>query len=90
VPANRGLLAHSPHRNPANWDVLKQEKCNMSATPFDPARPLHPSTLRRKPASKREFDTDAVCALREMEQWGAWPDEQLKGLFIHIGPNKCV
>jgi integrase len=25
-----------------------------------------------------------------MEQWGDWPDDQLKGLFIHIGRSKCV
>jgi integrase len=43
-----------------------------------------------KPASEREFVADPVLALREMEQWGHWRDDQLKGLFIHIGRNKCV
>jgi len=48
------------------------------------------SATRRKPANKRDFEADDVLALREMEQWGQWGDKQLKGLFIHIGPNKCV
>ena len=74
VPAIRGLLAYPARRNPAKRDVLKSEKCNMSAT-------------RRKPANKRDFESDDVLALREMEQWGQWADKQLKGLFIHIGPN---
>jgi integrase len=51
------------------------------------------SATRRKrfiEPSRREFDTDPVAALRSTEQWGQWPDDKLKGLFIHIGPNKCV
>jgi integrase len=43
-----------------------------------------------KPASRRDFESDTVLALREMEQWGDWPDSRLKGLFVHIGRNKCV
>jgi hypothetical protein len=45
---------------------------------------------RSKPRSERDLERDAVAYLYEMEQWGDWPDDQLKGLFIHIGRRKCV
>ena len=43
-----------------------------------------------RPRSERDLQRDPVAYLYEMEQWGDWKDDQLKGLFCHIGRRKCV
>jgi integrase len=43
-----------------------------------------------KPRSERDLQRDPVAFLYEMEQWGNWKDDQLKGLFVHIGRRKVV
>jgi hypothetical protein len=34
-----------------------------------------------KPRSERDLQRDPVAFLYEMEQWGNWKDDQLKGLI---------